>query len=108
MSEAIPAALGARSSEVPLAYLSGPSFAKEMVAGHPMSVVVASEDIEVAKRVQGIISSSRFRIYVSADVIGVEVGGALKNPLAIGAGMAAGMGLLVDPRKSSFNFPFGT
>ena len=92
MSEAIPAALGARSSEVPLAYLSGPSFAKEMVAGHPMSVVVASEDIEVAKRVQGIISSSRFRIYVSADVIGVEVGGALKNPLAIGAGMAAGMG----------------
>ena len=92
MSEAIPAALGARVSEIPLAYLSGPSFAKEMIAGHPMSVVVASDDIEVAKKVQSIISSTRFRIYVSADVIGVEVGGALKNPLAIGAGMAAGMG----------------
>eukprot|EP00947_MAST-08B_sp_MAST-8B-sp1_P000967 g967.t1 len=92
MSEAIPGALGDRKADVPLAYLSGPSFAKEMIAAHPMSVVVASEDIKVAEAVQGVLSSTRFRIYISDDVIGVEVGGALKNPLAIGAGMAAGMG----------------
>jgi len=92
MSEAIPAALGDRADEIPVAYLSGPSFAKEMVAGHPMSVVVAAHDIAVAKRVQAVLSSRRFRIYVNTDVVGVEVGGALKNPLAIGAGMAAGLG----------------
>ena len=92
MSEAIPHAFGARAAEIPLCYLSGPSFAKEMIAGHPMSVVVASYDLAVAKYVQEAISSLKFRIYITEDVIGVEVGGALKNPLAIGAGMAAGMG----------------
>ena len=81
-----------RFSQIPLAYLSGPSFAKEMMAAHPMSVVVASDDIEVARRVQTAMNSQRFRIYISDDVIGVEVGGALKNPLAIGAGMCAGLG----------------
>ena len=91
MSDAIAAALGGRD-DVPLAFLSGPSFAKEMVAGHPMSVVVASEPLEVAARVQATLSSRAFRIYVTDDVVGVEVGGALKNPLAIGAGMAAGLG----------------
>ena len=78
--------------EIPLAYLSGPSFASEMVAGHPMSVVVASLDLAVATHVQSALSSKSFRIYVTDDVVGVEVGGALKNPLAIGAGMAAGLG----------------
>ena len=92
MSDAIPRSFGARSDEIPLAYLSGPSFASEMVAGHPMSVVVASSDLNVAKLIQTSISSLKFRIYITDDVIGVEVGGALKNPLAIGAGMAAGMG----------------
>lgn len=93
MSEAIPRALGDRATEVPCAYLSGPSFAKEMVQGHPMGVVVASHDNDVARRVQSILSSKTFRVYVvEDDVIGVEVGGALKNPLAIGAGMAAGLG----------------
>ena len=92
MSEAIPAAFGDRAKDIPLAYLSGPSFAKEMIAGHPMSVVVASSDLNVAKLIQTSISSLKFRIYITDDVIGVEVGGALKNPLAIGAGMAAGMG----------------
>jgi len=67
MSEAIPEALGARKADVPLAYLSGPSFAKEMIAKNPMSVVVASEDIEVAKLVQSVVSSDSFRIYVTDD-----------------------------------------
>jgi glycerol-3-phosphate dehydrogenase len=92
MSDAIPKALGEHAARIPLAFLSGPSFAKEMVAGHPMMVVVASKSLETATRVQGVINSPTFRIYVTDDVIGVEVGGALKNPLAIGAGMASGLG----------------
>eukprot|EP00468_Gymnochlora_sp_CCMP2014_P006944 CAMPEP_0167767850 /NCGR_PEP_ID=MMETSP0110_2-20121227/16303_1 /TAXON_ID=629695 /ORGANISM="Gymnochlora sp., Strain CCMP2014" /LENGTH=390 /DNA_ID=CAMNT_0007656383 /DNA_START=2010 /DNA_END=3183 /DNA_ORIENTATION=- len=92
MSDAIPHALGKHAKDIPLVYLSGPSFAKEMVKGHPMAVVVASHDIKDAEKVQKMISSVRFRCYASDDVIGVEVGGALKNPLAIGAGMARGLG----------------
>uniref|UniRef100_A0A7S2TG28 Glycerol-3-phosphate dehydrogenase [NAD(+)] n=1 Tax=Lotharella oceanica TaxID=641309 RepID=A0A7S2TG28_9EUKA len=92
MSEAIPAALGERKEEIPLVYLSGPSFAKEMVKGHPMAVVVAAKELKMAQQVQKLLSSIRFRCYASNDVIGVEVGGALKNPLAIGAGMARGLG----------------
>ena len=101
MSEAIPRALGEHAKRVQLAYLSGPSFAKEMVKGHPVSVIVASYALgdgtkppqpETALTVQKILNAERFRIYVSDDVIGVEVGGALKNPLAIGAGMAIGCG----------------
>mmetsp|Transcript_22183 Transcript_22183/g.30969 ORF Transcript_22183/g.30969 Transcript_22183/m.30969 type:complete len:343 (-) Transcript_22183:191-1219(-) len=92
MSQAIPQALGSRAKEIPLIYLSGPSFAKEMMKGHPMAVVVACHDLEMATRVQKMLSSVLFRCYASDDVVGVEVGGALKNPLAIGAGMARGLG----------------
>ena len=59
-----------------------------MVAGHPMSVVVASHDLTHAKTVQTALNSMKFRVYITDDVIGVEVGGAIKNPLAIGAGIA--------------------
>lgn len=101
MSEAIPDALGEHRNRVPVAYLSGPSFAKEMVMGHPIGVVIASyakgdgtkpPEPVTAIHVQSVLNSDRFRVYVSDDVIGVEVGGALKNPLAIGAGMASGCG----------------
>mmetsp|Transcript_2737 Transcript_2737/g.3398 ORF Transcript_2737/g.3398 Transcript_2737/m.3398 type:complete len:348 (+) Transcript_2737:42-1085(+) len=92
MSEAIPEALGERAKEIPLVYLSGPSFAKEMMKGHPMAVVVAAHKLSDAERAQKLLSSMRFRVYASEDVVGVEVGGALKNPLAIGAGMAQGLG----------------
>ena len=94
MSEAITEVLGDRTStqeKQPLAYLSGPSFAAEIIKGHPMAVVVASENIETAQFIQRALSSKFFRIYTSTDVIGVEVGGAIKNPLAIGAGMASGL-----------------
>ena len=90
MSEAIPRVLGAPLP--PLAYMSGPSFAKEMMLGHPMALVVASDDIEVARGVQRVLGSTFFRLYITTDVVGVEVGGAIKNPLAIGAGMADGLG----------------
>ena len=90
MSEAIPRILG--SPLPPLAYMSGPSFAKEMMLNHPMALVVASSEIETARTVQRLLGSTFFRLYLSTDVIGVEVGGAIKNPLAIGAGMADGLG----------------
>lgn len=75
-----------------IAYLSGPSFAKEMIDGTPVSVVVASEKISLCKRIQKMISTDIFRIYITDDIIGLEVGGALKNPIAIGVGIAMGLG----------------
>lgn len=81
--------------EQPLAILSGPSFAKQIVEGHPTAVVVASRLLYHAVTVQRALSGHSFRVYTSQDLTGVELGGALKNPLAIGAGMieASGMGI---------------
>ncbi|NJK90133.1 MAG: NAD(P)-dependent glycerol-3-phosphate dehydrogenase [Myxococcales bacterium] len=75
-----------------LTFLSGPSFAKEVAHGMPTAVCVAARDEDVAVRVQETISTSTFRVYTSNDVIGVELGGALKNVLAIAAGAADGLG----------------
>jgi len=71
----------------PLAVLSGPSFAKELSLGHPTAVVVASRDMEAARKVQHLISGLTLRAYTSADVIGVELCGAMKNVIAIAAGI---------------------
>ena len=90
LSEAISLAL---EREQPYAILSGPSFAKEMMKGAPTAVVVASKFLYDAVRIQRSLSSLSFRCYTSQDVIGVELGGALKNSLAIGAGMIEGYGL---------------
>jgi len=76
-----------------LAYISGPSFAKEVASGIPTAVVAASRDLSVAQAVQEAFSTPTFRVYTSEDVIGVELGGALKNVIAVGAGVAAGLGL---------------
>ena len=70
-----------------IAYLSGPSFAIEIMKDEPMAVCVASYNIIYAKKVQKYLNSTHWRMYISDDVIGVELGGALKNPLAIGAGL---------------------
>jgi glycerol-3-phosphate dehydrogenase (NAD(P)+) len=75
-----------------LAFLSGPSFAVELAKRLPTAVTIAAEDEEVAKRVQGVVSNDYFRAYTTTDVIGVEVGGALKNVIAIAAGAADGLG----------------
>ena len=72
------------------AVLSGPSFAVQIVENHPTAVVVASTHLADAVAVQRAMSTSRFRVYASQDVVGVELGGALKNVLAIGAGMITG------------------
>ncbi len=81
-----------------LAFLSGPSFAKEIVAGHPTAVVVASKNLELAGSVQMITSTSSFRAYTTDDVIGVELGGALKNVIAIAVGVAEGLGFGFNTR----------
>ena len=76
-----------------LAALSGPSFAKEVARGDPTAVTVAAINPEVAAHIQREFSDSTFRVYTSDDVIGVELGGALKNVIAIAAGIVDGLNL---------------
>jgi glycerol-3-phosphate dehydrogenase (NAD(P)+) len=76
-----------------IAVLSGPTFAREVAAGEPAAVVVASADGDVAARVQDAFSGPTFRLYTNSDTIGVEIGGALKNVVAIAAGVCSGLGL---------------
>ncbi|MDE5033880.1 NAD(P)-dependent glycerol-3-phosphate dehydrogenase, partial [Francisella tularensis subsp. holarctica] len=73
------------------ALLTGPSFAKELANQLPTAGVVASKDINYARYVQELFSNENFRCYTTTDVIGAQVGGAVKNVLAITAGSAAGM-----------------
>lgn len=73
--------------------LSGPSFAKEVARGDPTAVAVASDDRAVASVIQQAFNDSSFRVYTNDDVIGVELGGALKNIIAIAAGVCDGLGL---------------
>ena len=87
LGEVLPAAHGART-----VYLSGPSFAKEVGLRLPTAVVVASRDREAAAIAQRAFTTDRFRVYTSDDVPGVEIGGALKNVMAIAAGIADGLG----------------
>ncbi len=78
---------------LPVGALSGPSFAQEVAQGQPTAVTVAFEEPAIAGLVQREFSSESLRLYTSTDVIGVELGGALKNVIAIAAGIAAGVGL---------------
>ncbi|HKE45537.1 MAG TPA: NAD(P)H-dependent glycerol-3-phosphate dehydrogenase [Steroidobacteraceae bacterium] len=87
--------LGARW---PIAVLSGPTFAREVGAGLPTAMTIASPDEHFAAAIAHNISGLNFRAYTSGDVIGVEVGGAVKNVLAIGAGIADGMGYGANTR----------
>ena len=75
-----------------LCFLSGPSFAKEVAQKLPTAVTLASYDPDIGKQVQTIFSSPYFRVYTNADVIGVELGGSLKNVIAIAAGVLEGLG----------------
>jgi glycerol-3-phosphate dehydrogenase (NAD(P)+) len=76
-----------------LAVLSGPSFAAELARGLPTAVVVASTSADVVERVQAEFRSPALRLYGSADIVGVEIGGGLKNIIAIAAGVVEGLGL---------------
>jgi glycerol-3-phosphate dehydrogenase (NAD(P)+) len=93
MTEVISDVLRTRHFSPRVAALSGPSFAKEVARGDPTAVTVASVDGEVMRAVQQAFSDSRFRVYTNDDVIGVELGGALKNIIAIAAGVCDGLGL---------------
>ncbi len=83
-----------------VAVLSGPSFAKEVAAGNPTALVVASRDPAAAREVQHLISSVTVRAYTSTDVTGVEVAGALKNVVAIAAGIADAMKFGLNTRAA--------
>ena len=75
-------------SSPPLAVLSGPSFSLEVAEGHPTALVLASTEADASRRLQHLLSGPRLRIYTSRDVIGVELAGALKNVIAVAAGIA--------------------
>jgi glycerol-3-phosphate dehydrogenase (NAD(P)+) len=75
-----------------VAALSGPTFAREVAEGKPAGATVAARDLSVARRIQGALAGARFRVYADDDVVGIEIGGALKNVIAIAAGMSDGLG----------------
>ena len=89
--------------DIPVATLSGPTFAKEVAAGLPTAMTIASTDEEFARALAQAISSDNFRAYTSDDMIGVEVGAAVKNALAIGAGMSDGLGFGANTRIALIN-----
>jgi glycerol-3-phosphate dehydrogenase (NAD(P)+) len=77
----------------PIAVISGPTFAREVAEGQPAAVIVASETLSFAEELQHTLSTRHLRFYATSDVIGVETGAALKNVIAIGAGICNGLGL---------------
>lgn len=100
VSKGIEIESGKRVSEIakelsnanPFVCLSGPSFAKEVVDGHPTAIVAASKDAAAARTVQNDLSFENLRIYTNTDVVGTELGGSVKNVMAIAAGMTSGLG----------------
>ena len=81
----------------PIVALSGPSFALEVYQGQPTAIVAAAADLTAAEHVQQILSTRAFRVYTAVDVVGAELGGAMKNVIAIAAGMLEGLGLGHNP-----------
>jgi len=81
-----------------IAVLSGPTFAREVGAGLPTAMTVASPDSAFARSLAQDLSSENFRAYISTDIVGVEVGGAVKNVLAVGAGLSDGLGFGANTR----------
>jgi glycerol-3-phosphate dehydrogenase (NAD(P)+) len=93
MTQVIGEVLGVQGLDLACGVLSGPSFAQEVAAGAPTAISIASADAEAASRVQREFSSRTLRLYTNDDVVGVELGGSLKNVIAIAAGIVAGLGL---------------
>jgi glycerol-3-phosphate dehydrogenase (NAD(P)+) len=79
-------------AETPVAAMSGPSFAEEVARGVPTAVVIAAEDAELARSIQDRLSGETLRLYTNGDVVGVQIAAALKNVVAIAAGIADGLG----------------
>lgn len=91
MSEVISAELQLRTDQI--VTLSGPSHAEEVAAGMPTTLVAAGQQSQAVGRVQQLFSNARLRVYASDDLIGVELGGALKNVVALACGISSGLGL---------------
>jgi glycerol-3-phosphate dehydrogenase (NAD(P)+) len=89
-----------RLSRDRLAVLSGPSFAREVASGMPTDVVAASEGMRAAREVQAALHSPMFRVYASGDVVGVQVGGSVKNVIAVAAGACDGLSLGLNARAA--------
>jgi glycerol-3-phosphate dehydrogenase (NAD(P)+) len=92
MSEVIAEVVGQKFAPR-VGVLSGPTFAREVARGEPAAVVISSHDAELARTVQRAFSGPAFRLYTNSDPVGVELGAALKNVIAIAAGVCAGLGL---------------
>ena len=93
--ELLPAALYKQ-----LGFLSGPSFAKEVSQGMPTAVVAAAKDPSVAEQIQTVFSTEKFRVYTHDDIVGVELGGAMKNVIALAAGVGDGLGFGYNTRAA--------
>jgi len=94
MTEVIANVLKRNDGTIPaIGALSGPSFAQEVARGDPTAITIASQNAELLRTVQQEFSDSSFRVYTNNDVVGVELGGALKNTIAIAAGICDGLGL---------------
>lgn len=93
-------AVDALGSAARAAVVSGPTFAREVAEGLPAAVAVACADLERARRLAALLHGPRFRAYANDDVVGVSVGGALKNVLAVAAGAADGLGLGANARAA--------
>lgn len=100
MTQVMNDVLSANGKKANLAVLSGPSFAKEVAQGLPAAVTVAAASKNTAAMVQNVFFTDRFRVYASTDVIGVELGGPLKNIVAIAAGICDGLGYGTNARAA--------
>jgi glycerol-3-phosphate dehydrogenase (NAD(P)+) len=99
MSQVVASVRG-KGREDEFACLSGPSFAREVCEQHPTAITLASKNAELASELQECLSAEYFRVYTSSDVIGVELGGALKNVIAVAAGISDGLGFGFNARAA--------
>jgi glycerol-3-phosphate dehydrogenase (NAD(P)+) len=99
MSEVLSEALG-RADLSTIAALSGPSFAREVAAGMPTAVTAAAVDARLAEHVQRVFTAPTFRVYTNTDLVGVELGGSVKNVIAIAAGVSDGLGFGSNSRAA--------
>ncbi|HFD12500.1 MAG TPA: NAD(P)-dependent glycerol-3-phosphate dehydrogenase [Crenotrichaceae bacterium] len=88
------------SPQSQVAVLSGPSFAKEVASGLPTAITIASPDLDNAEQMADLFRNPQFRVYTSQDIVGVQVGGAIKNILAIATGVADGLGFGTNTRAA--------
>ena len=100
MGDVLSSSANASAKNISTGVISGPSFAKEVAAGIPTAVTVASHNREAAAYIQKALSTHLFRVYAATDVIGLELGGALKNIVAIGAGICDGLGYGTNTRAA--------